>query len=119
MSRAEYMRKYRASKKTALPIVEPTVDQTGWMQWDCPACGQRVSSVMIPGEDGRAKIIELEAEVKHLKAQLAQRSKADGPLYAGLTSPPGTRNLATETRDFNLDRWTPEFRPAPKVKPHR
>jgi hypothetical protein len=69
---AAYMREYRAKKKARVPIVTSEVEG-GMLSWDCPACGQRVSSVLIPGSDGRARIEQLETEVAHLKRELAKR----------------------------------------------
>lgn len=110
MSRAAYMREYRAKRKAPKPIVSAT-EESGMLIWDCPACGQRVSSMRIPGADGRQRIADLEEEVARLKRELALRPT--------LANPMTERGELIRRQIAAPDRWTPEFRPVPKVKPKR
>ncbi len=73
-SRAEYFRDYRARKK-ARPV-ENAVTDGRMLGWDCPNCGQHVTSMIVLNDENRARIAELEEEIRHLKAELAKRAAA-------------------------------------------
>jgi len=109
MSRAEYMRNYRAKKRVLMPAVVERV-RPGDPRWTPPPAESYVCSrddgwfasldelfthrMTAHGDvfviSGHARIAELEAEVKHLKAELATRSPSSdlGPyLQASFGAP--------------------------------
>ncbi len=109
MSRAEYMRDYRARKK-ARPV-ENAVTDGRMLGWDCPICDQHVTSMIVLNDENRARIAELEEEIRHLKAELAKRP---GHQASGVTYPMAEKpiDIGPQLERFN----TRPFTPVPKGK---
>ena len=131
MSRAEYMRNYRAKKRVLMPAVVERV-RPGDPRWTPPPAESYVCSrddgwfasldelfthrMTAHGDvfviSGHARIAELEAEVKHLKAELAKRPVVEEPI----TMPNGDAGHQWRRAPFE---GFGAPRPAPKPTKHR